>query len=173
MDIDIHVYLIIYLEKISLTLLLGRLLKYITMLNDAFAILHSEPNPVFQLCSMFLWFFCLFRLRYQVPGRHSMPYRHKEEKHSMQRPLQNGIFLSKIQVNINQHVLKWTSGYIIIVLPHLFNGLFVYAWTDAHSGRTCESGMHESILHPRINTSSRCRCPTYLSCLWEPLAQAA
>ncbi len=63
------------------------------------------------------------------PGRLYMPCRHEKEKHSKRRPCQSGLFLSKVRLNITQHLfkMKWQgtcSRTIIIELSDLFNDLF-------------------------------------------------
>ena len=86
---------------------------------------------------MFKKFFCLFLLRYQGLGCHYMPYRHEMYKHSVQRSCQNGLFWSKLWLNITNRCLKWSSRYIIIASWHFFKDLFVYARTAAFRTQMC------------------------------------
>ncbi len=111
---------IIYLTNIPYTLPLGRSCKY--MLNGDLSYFAVWPNPAFQpiVETHVLYVYvvhCLFRRRYQGVGRRYMPYRH--EKHSMQKPCQNGLFLSKIQLNITKHVFKMkVAAYNNSVITH-------------------------------------------------------
>ncbi len=74
-----------------------------------FAILYRDPNPALQLIAearvLYVYvILCLLCLHFHDPGRRSMPCRHEKEKHS--KAVSKWSFLSKIRLNITQHVFK-------------------------------------------------------------------